>query len=268
VISHEKIYNFIQGLDPLPSSVKKISSLCDDPESSIKEVVATVESDAISTVNILNAAGSPMYGIKKTSSVEKAVTAFGKQLVKAITLSDLACRLGSLQLNAYGINEQQFKETSALRLALMKNWYSSVNSTDLNILCSSAILGNLGMILIDQEICNEGLDETFKRYSEDELLQAEVTLLKTSSAFVTADTLEFWGLESDLIDSIRYCDSPFNAGDPYIQKLACANAVVYGMVTPYGRLHESIPHHVKSLMLKAGLELSVLEEAVLKVKSR
>ena len=268
LISHKKIYNFIQGLDPLPSSVKKIASLCDDPESSIKEVIKTVESDAISTVNILNAAGSPIYGIKKTSSVEKAVTAFGKQLVKAVTLSDLACRLGSLQLNAYGINEQQFKETSALRLALMKSWYASVNSADLNILCSSAILGNLGMILINQEILNEGLEEDFKGYNEDELIQAEVTLLKTSSAFITADTLEFWGLESDLIDSIRYSDSPFNAGSVYVQKLACANAIVYGMVTPYGKLHESIPQHVKSLMLKAGLELSILEEAILKVRSR
>jgi len=268
LISHKKIYNFIQGLDPLPSSVKKISSLCDDPESSLKEVIKTVESDAISTVNILNAAGSPIYGIKKTSSVEKAVTAFGKQLVKAVTLSDLVHRIGSLQLSAYGINEQQFKETSALRLALMKSWYSSVNSADLSILCSSAILGNLGMILVNQEILNEGLEDEFKRYGEDEIIQAEVTLLKTSSAFITADTLEFWGLESDLVDSIRYSDSPFNAGNSYVQKLACANAVVYRMVTPYGKLHESIPQHVKSLMLKAGLELSTLEEAILKVKSR
>jgi HD-like signal output (HDOD) protein/HPt (histidine-containing phosphotransfer) domain-containing protein len=268
LISHQKIYNFIQGLDPLPSSVKKIASLCDDPESSIREVVQTVESDAISTVNILNAAGSPIYGIKKTSSVEKAVTAFGKQLVKAVTLSDLARRVGTLQLSAYGINEQQFKETSALRLALMKSWYSSVNSADLSILCSSAILGNLGMILINQEILNEGLEEDFKRYDEDELTQAEVTLLKTSSAFVTADTLEFWGLESDLVDSIRYSDSPFNAGNTYVQSLACANTIVYEMVTPYGRLHEDIPQHVKTLMLKAGLELSVLEEAILKVKKR
>lgn len=266
LISHQKIYNFIQGLDPLPSSVKKIASLCDDPESSIKDIIKIIESDPISTVNILNAAGSPIYGIKKTSSVEKAVTTFGKQLVKAVTLSDLACRLGSLQLSAYGINEQQFKKTSALRLMLMKNWYSSVNSESLNILCSCAILGNIGMILANQEIINGGLEDDFKNYGKDELIRAEVTLLKTSSAFITADALEFWGLESDLVDSIRYSDSPFNASNPYIQRLACANAVVYSMVTPYGKLLESIPDNVKSLMLRAGLELSTLEEAILKIR--
>lgn len=266
LISHEKIYNFIQGLDPLPSSVKTIASLCDDPESSIKDIIKIVESDPISTVNILNAAGSPIYGIKKTSSVEKAVTSFGKQLVKAVTLSDLACRLGSLQLNAYGINEQQFKETSALRLTLMKNWYSYVHSDSLNILCSCAILGNIGMILANQEIMNEGLEDDFKSYGKDALTRAEVALLKTSSAFIAADALEFWGLESDLVDSIRYSDSPFNAPNADIQKLACANAVVYSMVTPYGKLLESIPDNVKSLMLKAGLELSALEEAILKIK--
>lgn len=266
LISHQKIYSFIQRLDPLPSSVKKISHLCDDPESSTKELVQTVESDAISTANILYAAGSPIYGIKKTSSVEKAVTSFGKQLVKALTLSHLASKLGKLNMNAYAISEEQFKTASSLRLTLMKNWYASVDSSDLNVLCASAILGNIGTVLINQELINEGLEDDFKRYGKDELTKAEVTLLKTSSAFVTADVLEFWGLEADLVDSIRYSDSPLNAGSQRIQKLASANAVVYAMVSPYGEICESIPEGIKSLMLKEGLELAMLEEALQKMK--
>jgi len=34
------------------------------------------------------------------------------------------------------------------------------------------------------------------------------------------------------------------------------------MVTPYGDVLDEIPKGIKSLMLKAGLELSVLEEAL------
>jgi len=262
LISHKKIYNFIQGLDPLPSSIKEIAKLCDDPESSIKDIIKVVESDSITTASILHAASLPMYGVKSTSSIEQAVVTFGKRLIKAITLSDMSCKLGNLSLQAYDIDEAQFKLSSQMRLALMNLWYARVNSDDLSLLCSSAILGNLGEILINQELIEEGLDEEFRSYNKNELSKAEVTLLKTSSAFVTSDILEFWGLDTKLIDSIRYSDSPFNASTPEIQRLACANAVVFSMITPHGEIVETIPKGVKSLMLKAGLELSILEEAL------
>jgi len=262
LISHQKIYNFIQGIDPLPSSVKEISRLCDDPESSIKDLIKIIESDPITTANILHAASMPIYAVKNTSSVEKAVVSFGKRLIKALTLSDLACSLGSLQLSAYNINEEQFKQASRLRLALMSSWYARVNTHDLNLLCSSSILGNLGEILINQELIGEGLESEFKSYPPNELSKAEVTLLKTSSAFVTADILEFWGLDTELVDSIRYSDSPFNASNAKIQQLACANAVVYRMVTPYGELLEEVPQSLKNMMNKAKLKIEVLQEAV------
>ncbi len=265
LVSHQKIYNFIQGIDPLPSSIKEITRLCDDPESSIKDLIHIIESDSITTANILHAANMPIYAVKSTSSIEQAVVSFGKRLIKAITLSDLACRIGSLQLQAYNINEEQFKQTSRLRLALMNAWYFQVDPDALTLLCSSAILGNLGEILIDQELINQGLEHAFKDYDVNEFSKAEVTLLKTSAAFVTADILEFWGLDSELVDSIRYSDSPFNASSAKLQQLACANAIVYRMVTPHGELHTQIPNNVKSLMLKAGLEIDSLEKAIVSV---
>ncbi len=268
LISHEKIYNFIQGLDPLSSSVKKIIALCDDPDSSVKELINTINSDAIVTANILHAASLPIYGITKTSSLNQAVAAFGKRLIKAITLSDLAYKIGRLQLEAYGINEETFKQTSALRLALMNRWYSQIDDQALSVLSSSAILGNLGSILIDQELHAEHMVSDFKHYNHDEISKAEVALLKTSTAFVTADILEFWGLEADLVDSIRYSDSPFNASSDKINKLACANAIIYKMITPYSELRDEIPKNVKTLLGKAKLDVKTLEEAVTQLKSQ
>lgn len=262
IVPHQKIYNFIQGLDPLPSSVKTITELCDDPESSIKDLIHAVESDSITTANVLHAANMPIYAVKNTSSLDQAIVSFGKRLIKALTLSDLACKIGSLQLEAYNINEEQFKDASRLRLALMNSWYAQIDPESLHLLCSSAILGNLGEILINQELVEQGLEEQFKAFKADEFSQAEVKLLKTSSAFVTADILEYWGLDSDLVDSIRYSDAPFNAPTLKVQQLACANAIIYKMITPYGEIQRAIPDSVKALMLKAGLEIDILEKAV------
>ncbi len=268
VISHQKIYNFIQGLDPLPSSVKKITKLCNDPDSSIKELIETINADAIIAANILHAAASPMYGITKTSSLSQAVTAFGKRLIKAITLSDLASKVGSLQLEAYSIDEETFKNTSALRLVLMDKWYSQIDEQSLSVLSASAILGNLGSILIDQELHSQALVSEFKDYLPDKISKGEVALLRTTTAFVTAEVLEFWGLENELVDAIRYSDSPFNANSEKIKSLSCANAIVYKMVTPFGELLEEIPHDVKQLLSRAGLKEETLETAVQALKER
>ncbi|MDF1881814.1 HDOD domain-containing protein [Sulfurimonas sp. MAG313] len=267
LISHKKIYNFIHGLDPLPSSTKRISILCDDEEGSIKDIIKVIESDSIATANILRAASMPIYGLTQTSSVEQAVVKFGKRLIKALTLSDMACTLGSLNLQAYNLSETQFKASSGLRLALMNDWYAKVNLTDISLLCSCAILGNLGQILINEELIKSTLDTEFQGYDKTNLTQAEVALLKTSSAFVTSDILEYWGLEAKLIDAIRYSDSPFNSFNPKIKDLACANAVVYTMVTPYGEILEEIPAQLKALMLKAGLDISLLEESLEKIRN-
>ena len=267
LISHQKIYNFIQGLDPLPSSIKKITKLCDDPDSSIKELIDTINSDPITTANILHAASSPIYGIAKTSSLNQAVAAFGKRLIKAISLSDLAYKLGTLKLEAYEIDEEMFKQTSSLRLALMDRWYSQVNDQALSILSATAILGNLGSILIDQELHAEELVSDFKAYAKNETSKAEVTLLKTSTAYITGDILEFWGLEADLVDSIRYSDSPFNTRSEEITSLACANAIVYKMVTPYGKLLDEIPTEVKTLLRKGKLAEEPLVKALAALRS-
>ena len=268
LISHDKIYTFIQKLDPLSSTMKKIISLCDDPDSSVKELISTINEDPITTANILHAASSPIYGVAKTSSLNQAVAAFGKKLVKAISLSELSRNLGTLNLEVYGINEETFKRTSALRLALMDKWYSKVDSQALSILSASAILGNLGSILINQELVNAGLGNKFKAYAKDKLSEAEVTLLKTSTAYITADILEFWGLESELIDSVRYSDSPFNANSEKVKSLACANAVIYKMVNPYGELVDELPQEVKTLLQKAGLSEEGLATALEELKSQ
>lgn len=266
IISHDKICAFIHKLDPLSSSLKKITQLCDDPESSIKEIINIVKSDALTTATILHAANSPLYAVESTSSIDQAVTAFGKRLIKAISLSELSLKLGSLELEAYEINENQFKRASALRLALMNAWYGNINAQDLSILSTSAILGNLGEILIDQEIVKSGLTSHFKYYREKGFTTAEVALMKTSASFITADILEYWGLNAELIDAIRYSDNPFNAPTKRIQSLACANAVVYKMVTSKGELLTHIPKNVKSLLRKTGLQETQLEEAVKQIE--
>ncbi len=268
LISHDKIYNFIQKLDPLSSTMKKVISLCDDPDSSVKELILTINEDAIAAANILHAVASPIYGVAKTSSLNQAVAAFGKKLIKAISLSELAQNLGTLNLEAYEINEETFKRTSALRLALMDKWYSKVDPQALSILSASAILGNLGSILMNQELINAGLIDKFKAYGKDKLSEAEVSLLKTSTAFTTANVLEFWGLEPELIDAVRYSDSPFNANSSRVRALACANAVIYKMVSPYGELADEIPQEVKDLLHKAGLHEERLENALEQLKEQ
>ena len=93
-------------------------------------------------------------------------------------------------------------------------------------------------------------------------------VLAVEAAFTPFMGIHFWGLETDLVDSIRYSDSPFNTGSERIKTLACANAIIYKMVTPYGELLGEIPKEVKTLLRKAKLDVEMLEEAVTQLKSQ
>jgi len=111
LIEHKKINKFIQTLQPLSNTILQVLQVCDDKDSSIKDLIKTVKSDPILSLNILKVANSPIYGSIELKTIDQAVGKFGKQMIKALTLSDLSNSLGAVELSAYNINEKTFSKS-------------------------------------------------------------------------------------------------------------------------------------------------------------
>jgi len=267
LIDNKKIFNFISDLQPLPNTLLQIQQVCDDDDMGVKELIQVVKMDAVITGTLLNAASKPIYGLKSVSTIDSAVKAFGKRTVKAVAMSQLSEYMGEVDLRPYHINEETFSLVSSLRLSLMVAWYSKVSISSLSVLSTTAILGNLGQLLISKEILSVQKDSYFYQEIQNSNIQlAEEKYLHTTTAFVSSDILNYWQLSDEIVDSIRYSDNPIEA-PLEIRSLAVANHILYNIVKLDGTFLEEIPDEIYYMMSEEGLDTTLLTSAIQAVRS-
>ena len=262
LITNEKIYKFIQNLEPLPSSISKIQIICNDEEASIHQLAQVIQEDPILTSTLLNATKSPIYGLKNIKTIHQAVSIFGKKTIQSIVFSGLSKNIGTFDLDPYCMNEDMFSRTVALRLTLMLRWYTQVSPHALAILSLSAVLGNIGQILLSKEIQERGEKDHFIAQSMLYGFQsAEENIFHTNTTCISSDILNYWKLDSTLVDSIKYSDRPYEAPKE-IQAFCIANHIVFKTVLLDGTIVQEISEDILSLMKKEKLDLSALEKAI------
>ena len=266
IIDHKKIQNFIHTLQPLPNTIFQVLQICDDEDIPVKELIKTVKTDAILAANILNIANSPLYGNVELKTIDQAVTKFGKRVIKGLAMSGLHESLGTIDLDAYEINEDTFSKVSMLRLSLMLKWYSKVSISDLSILSSTALLGNIGQLLIAKEIkITENTEKFQELYKTAGIDYAEESILCTNTNIVSSQVLNYWKLSPDVIDVISYSDNP-NEAPSSLKQLCIATHIVYKIIDLRGNIKDSISKELLLLMNHCNLDLVPLEKALQSIK--
>jgi len=262
IINNKKIADFIQTLKPLPNTIFQIMQVCDDEELPIKELVKVVKSDPIIAANILQAANSPLYGSTELKTIDQAISRLGKTAIKALTVKDIYKNLGDLDLTPYNIDEKVFSEVSMTRLSLMLKWYSKVSIADLSILSSTALLGNIGQLLLSKEIMELNDVDYFKElYNAIDIQYAEEKLLHTHTNLISAQILNYWRLSPDIVNVITYSDKPEEASEE-LKKLIIANNIVYSLVPLNGVIKKELPDDVLVLMQENNLDTVPLINAL------
>ena len=262
LIDNKKIKSFIDTLQPLPTSVMQIQQICNDDELSIKDLIPVVKSDPIISGMILKATKNPMYGLKEITTIDRAIPIFGKRTVQAIALSTMVDEFGELDISAYNMTDTIFSNVAALRLTLMIKWYSKVSISALSILSTTAILGNIGQLLIAQEVVNLNMKENFLNSLHVNGIQyTEEKFMHTTTAYVSSDILSYWKLDKAVIDSVRFSDDPQNASDD-IYELTLANHIVYKLIGLDGKIEPAIPENIQKLLLAKEMNLEPLQKAL------
>ena len=262
LIDHKSITRFIQTLQPLPNTIMQIMQICDDDEIPIKELVKVVKTDPIIAANILNMANSPLYGNIELKTIDQAVTRFGKRVVKSLAMNGMKEALGEIDLEAYKISEDTFSKVSMNRLALMLKWYAKVSIADLTTLSSTALLGNIGQLLIAKEIKSKNQIEAFLQKAEAvNLKYAEESLVHTTTCIISSQILNYWKLSKDIVDIISYGDTPDEAPEE-LRKLALANHIIYAIVDNQGNIMQELSDDILLLLANHGFDPKPLENAL------
>jgi len=262
LIDNKKIGEFIQTLKPLPNTIFKIVNVCDDENSAIIDLIKIVKTDPIITANILKSANSPLYGSTRLTTIDQAITRLGKRAIKALAMCGMFKNLNPLNLSAYEIDEDTFSKVSMSRLSLILKWYSKVSIADLSILTSTALLGNIGQLLISKELINIQQDDNFQKlYTEFDIRYAEESIMHITTTMLSAQILNHWKLSNDIVDIISFSDNPLEAPDEF-KKLAVANHIVYSLIDIVGNVSDHIPKDVLVLMKKFDLDPLPLKKAL------
>lgn len=266
IINHKKINNFIETLQPLPNTIFQITQICDDEEIPVKELIKVVKTDPIIAGNILKIANSPIYGSVRLKTIDQAVIKFGKKAIKALTMCGVYNSLGSINLSSYNITEDTFSNISMLRLSLMLKWYSKISIGDLSVLSSTALLGNIGQLLISKELVDIGQDDKFKELCMTfEIKYAEESILHTTTNLISSQILRYWKLSPDIVEIIEHSDNPKDAPKE-LRKLCAANYIVNSLVSINGKVAKEIPDNLQPLMTEFDFNPSTLLKALNSIK--
>ncbi len=259
-ITNKNIKEIVDKLPPLPSTIFEIQKICDDSESSIHDLIEVVKKDPLVSASILKSAKAPIFGFKDVHTVDKAVSLFGKSTTKAIAFAGMMYDKFKIDLSPYSLNEVKFSEISQQRAKLMIKWYSKVSFHKLVILATSVLIGNIGQIVIANEVKKLKKVKKFKQLMEENgRREAELNLFNITTEEVTADILNYWGLDDLLVDSIRYS---YNLNTAYssVVDYAVANRVVFELIDLEGKRTKKILPELEKILIEKDLDINLIKQ--------
>jgi HD-like signal output (HDOD) protein len=266
----ELIKNNIDQIPPLPDSIMKINKVASDEEKSLMDLAKEIKKDPIASARILTEARSAYYGFKNITTVEKAVSQFGREVSKAIAIDSIAKDSFDIDMSAYGITNSTFLSISQKRAFLMMKWFSRVDFKSLKQLALSSMLGNIGQILLSNIIKKLELENEFKE-SINTLIDvsvAEEEVLGINTLKTTALILKKWGFDEELIELIKNSHQEYiDLNDDEVDKKILANYAVYAIVDDTSNnINYEIPDSIKYTLKEHNLNLSLLEDAVRQIR--
>lgn len=261
----------IKALPPLDDTIMKIQRICTDKNSSLNDLVKVVEGDPMLTANILKSSNSPLYGFsREIKNISHAISLFGMATIRGFALSSAIKQNIKIDLSPYDLTNSKFLEISIAQSALTFNWFSKVNREMLDILVPASFMMEVGKIVIANEIIEQNLTEKFTEglknvSTPEEISKLEKEIIGFDNEEVTAKIFEQWNLESELVETIRYSNSPEEANE-HIQPYARALQIIKNCINIFGQLQDSTITSALEVLAKHELNQEVFLDAVEKVK--
>jgi len=265
------ILNKIKALPPLDETIIKIQSICSDKNSSLNDLIETVEGDPMLTANILKSSNSPLYGFsREIKNISHAVSLFGMATVRGFALSSTIKQNIKIDLSPYNLTNNKFLDISVAQSALMFNWYSKVNRDMLDILVPASFLMEVGKIIIAHEIIEQNLVERFTKgiaqsNSYLDISKLEKELVGYNDKEITAKIFEQWNLETELVEAIYYSDNPSEASK-HIEPYALALQVIKTCINVFGQLKKEQINFALELLNNNNLDKNIFLSAIEKVQ--
>jgi putative nucleotidyltransferase with HDIG domain len=196
----------IPDLPTLPNIVMKVNNLLQDPDTSIKELGDTVETDQAMVTKILRLVNSTFYGFRsKIRNISHAIIILGFNNVRNALVSVSIIKTFSGKNAFEGFEIEDFWKHS-VAVAVTSRYLSEQSRLDSPDDCFvSGLLHDIGKLVLSQYF-TESFGQVWKSVKRNGLsfYEAEQKLLPVSHAQIGGHLAKKWQFPVSLIDSITY----------------------------------------------------------------
>lgn len=255
----DDIIQKINSFPALSSIVGDVFRTCQDPDSSISDLVKIIEKDQGITIDILRISNSPIYGFtREILNIQQAVSLFGMGTIKGFVISSIFRKSMKFNLSPYAISMNEYlntcRECNKFTIEIFKNEIDYIK----NIIHPASFLMNVGTLIIANEISKTEYAKNFTNAikSSENISDIEIEFAGISATDATAILFEHWNFDIDLIDSIKNItkDDTLNKkrvlSNPLKATLKCIN--FYNKYTP--KQVESTKRFIKDNLFDIDLD--------------
>ncbi len=212
-MSAEIILDKIDALPALSGNVRQILDVCDDPNSSMNDLIAIVRHDPLVCANILKAANAPEYGYKEEiRDVAKAVTLFGMESVKGFVMNTFIQKLENIDLSPYHLDADGFIDLTQRQNAFVTGWYGDDKALK-DILSLTSHLMEVGKIVLSGIVIATSSQKLFAYHIDQtkkltDLIAIEKEIFDLSHEDVSSELIKKWGFSPKIYEPLRYVSTP------------------------------------------------------------
>lgn len=217
-VSHKIADEILKELDSLPSfpeNIQKIQLLCNNPDSSIKEIAYNIKKDPGLTTSILKLANSAGYiTSKKIDSIDEAVKIIGMQGIQTLLIASGVKKIIDSKYKKFESTwKNSFKKGFyAQRLSIINNHPEVTDNAYLAALLSE--IGYMILLSIKPDLILRLKDLAGSRGMLNTDLLEEISLGISHNA-LGASICERWSFDPAVVKSIEYYQRPQLAPPEY-----------------------------------------------------
>lgn len=247
----------VDGLKPLPATVTRALKLMEEPDISIREIVAVIAVDQALSARLLKFANSAYYGFPHpATTLHEAITRLGIRRTKNLLFTLSYSSLLGRRVASYNLgNGELWRHSVAVAMASQR-LAERVAYTAPDEAYMGGLLHDIGKLMLDQYFKVNwdhllGLGQTYQLT----LIEAEKRLLGLDHAEVGAELARKWELPACLVEAIAYHHLPVAAvTSPHLAAIVHLADVItlrLGIGLPHPDfLHEPRPEALEILSLE------------------
>jgi putative nucleotidyltransferase with HDIG domain len=208
----------ITTLSTIPEVLHRLSSMTEDPDTSMTQLARAISSDQVLTARILKMVNSVFYGLpRRVTGMKQALVLLGINVIKSLVLTCSVFQSISRDKD-FTFDKSRFWIHSlgcAQAAGLLAERLECEKPEEINI---AGLLHDIGKIVMDEHLPNE-YNKALKLVQENDclIIEAESEALHLSHPQVARWLLRAWELPDKLVEPVSFHHNPDRSKSYYLE---------------------------------------------------